>query len=145
MLDHLAKIGTRADSHRPVPRFDLSRAAWTGLVETLNRKPGWSLVGLWADTGIVHMALRDDAPGTLAVMSVACPEGRFPSVSGARPSAIRLERAIQDLYGMTAEALVDPRPWLDHDSWPIRLPLSADPPGGWASRSRTSTTTPSRR
>ena len=43
-------------------------------------------------------------------------------------AAIRLERTIQDLFGIGAESLVDPRPWLDHDNWPIRLPLSADPP-----------------
>ena len=128
MLDHLDSIGTRAENHRPFPRFDLDREAWIALVATLADKPDWSLVGLWADTGIVHMALRNEGPGTVAVVSLACPEGRFPSVGGARPGAIRLERTAQDLFGVTAESLVDPRPWLDHDSWPIRLPLSADPP-----------------
>ncbi|WP_084164725.1 nickel-dependent hydrogenase large subunit [Skermanella stibiiresistens] len=128
MLDHLASIGTPAGNHRPFPRFDLDRDAWAGLITTLAEKTDWSLVGLWADTALVHMALREDLAGTVAVVSLTCPEGRFPSVGGVRPSAIRLERAAQDLFGLMAESLVDPRPWLDHDSWPIRLPLSADPP-----------------
>jgi Ni,Fe-hydrogenase III large subunit len=133
MLDHLASIGTRAENHRPFARFDLDRDAWACLITTLAEKQDWSLLGLWADTGIVHMALRDEAArdeaaGTIGVVSLACPEGRFPSVGGVRPAAIRLERAAQDLFGITALSLVDPRPWLDHDSWPIRLPLSADPP-----------------
>jgi Ni,Fe-hydrogenase III large subunit len=128
MLDHLASIGTPVGNHRPFARFDLDRDTWAGLISTLAEKTDWSLVGLWADTALVHMALRDDLAGTVAVVSLACPEGRFPSVGGVRPSAIRLERAAQDLFGLMAESLVDPRPWLDHDSWPIRLPLSADPP-----------------
>jgi Ni,Fe-hydrogenase III large subunit len=128
VLDYLASVGIRAENHRPYPRFDLGRAAWAELVTTLAAKDDWSLLGLWADTGIVHMALRDEAAMTVGVVSLPCPEGRFPSVGGVRPGAIRLERTIQDLFGICAESLVDPRPWLDHDSWPIRLPLSADPP-----------------
>ena len=128
MLDYLASVGMRAENHRPYPRFDLGREAWAELVTTLAVKDDWSLLGLWADTGIVHMALRDEAAMAVGVVSLSCPEGRFPSVGGVRPGAIRLERTIQDLFGICAESLVDPRPWLDHDSWPIRLPLSADPP-----------------
>jgi Ni,Fe-hydrogenase III large subunit len=128
VLDYLASVGLRAENHRPYPRFDLGREAWAELVTTLAVKDDWSLLGLWADTGIVHMALRDEAAMTVGVVSLPCPEGRFPSVGGVRPGAIRLERTIQDLFGICAESLVDPRPWLDHDSWPIRLPLSADPP-----------------
>src|SRR4051812_26048102 len=138
MLDHLASIGTRAENHHPFARFDLDRDAWAGLITTLAEKQDWSLLGLWADTGIVHMALRDEAARdeaarneaarTIGVVSLACPEGRFPSVGGVRPAAIRLERAVQALFGIPAFSLIDPRPWPDHDSGPTRLPLSADPP-----------------
>ena len=92
MLDHLASIGTRTENHHPYARFELNRDAWAGLITMLGGKPDWSLLGLWADTGIVHMALRDELVGTVGVASLSCPEGRFPSVGGVRPAAIRLER-----------------------------------------------------
>jgi len=40
------------------------------------------------------------------------------------PPALRLERSIHDLFGLTAEGLPDTRPWLDHDQWGVRIPLS---------------------
>ena len=38
----------------------------------------------------------------------------FPSVGRYHPPAIRLERAIRDLYGIEPVGAPDPRPWLDH-------------------------------
>lgn len=64
-------------------------------------------------------------------MSLSCPEGRFPSVGGRHPPALRLERAIHDLFGLTAEESPDSRPWLDHGAWEIRFPLGkASPSSG---------------
>ncbi|HSK41930.1 MAG TPA: nickel-dependent hydrogenase large subunit [Arenibaculum sp.] len=136
----LAGLGPREPGHRPVPRHMLGREGWNALIERLRHDQGWSLVGEWAEVraGVarVHLCLRDET-GTgvgqgvgqgLAVASLSCPDGRFPSLSLVRPAAIRFERAIQDLFGLTAEALVDPRPWLDHDTWPVRAPLSLAPP-----------------
>ena len=68
MLDYLASVGMRAENHRPYPRFDLGREAWAELVTTLAVKDDWSLLGLWADTGIVHMALRDEAAMAVGVV-----------------------------------------------------------------------------
>ncbi|MFX9969647.1 hypothetical protein ABTP69_19565, partial [Acinetobacter baumannii] len=73
------------------------------------------------------MALRDEIEGGVAVASVAVIDGRYPAVSPVRPGAIRLERAIRDLWGHEAEGMVDPRPWLDHGRWPDRRPLSPCP------------------
>jgi Ni,Fe-hydrogenase III large subunit len=42
--------------------------------------------------------------------------------------AIRLERAIRDLYGLEADGLADTRPWLDHGRWGVRQPLGAATP-----------------
>ena len=39
-------------------------------------------------------------PADVAVVTVACANGQFPSVGALHPPAIRLERAIQDLYGL---------------------------------------------
>ncbi|HRO12634.1 MAG TPA: NADH-quinone oxidoreductase subunit C [Amaricoccus sp.] len=80
------------------------------------------LFGLWASTGEVHMALRDPAAG-LRILSVPVSEDRFPSVGRHHAAAQRLERAIGDLYGYTAEGAADDRPWLDHGRWGVRHPL----------------------
>ncbi|MDR3519174.1 MAG: nickel-dependent hydrogenase large subunit [Azospirillaceae bacterium] len=107
----------------PFARFVLDSAAWATLAEDLTTLP-WTVLALWGDEpATVHAALREPATGIVAVVSVACPERRFASLSAARPPAIRFERAIQDLFGFTAEGLTDPRPWLDHDAWPVTAPL----------------------
>ena len=61
-----------------------------------------SLLGLWGDTGAVHMAVlaARQASRDVVVISLECPDGSFPSVGALHPPAIRLERAIRDLYGL---------------------------------------------
>ncbi len=116
-----------ADEHRPWPRFILDRKGWQGLVESLSGHDAWVLLGLWSVAADVNLALRDEASGDIAVASLACPERRFPAVSPMRPAALRLERAILDLFGLEAEGSPDGRPWLDHGRWRQRQPLSAAP------------------
>ena len=111
--------------HRPWPRYRLSLAEWMALIARLERAD-WALVGLWAEPREVHVALLEAASESIAVASLPCPDGRFPSLSRHRPSAIRLERAIQDLVGLVADGLPDTRPWLDHGQWPVRHPLSGE-------------------
>jgi Ni,Fe-hydrogenase III large subunit len=53
-----------------------------------------------------------------------CPKGSFPSVGRLHPPALRLERAIRDLYGLRAENAPDERPWLDHGRWGVRHPCN---------------------
>ena len=43
------------------------------------------------------------------------------------PGALRLERAIHDLFGIEADGLADRRPWLDHGTWPQRRPGAKAP------------------
>ena len=43
------------------------------------------------------------AAGEIAVVSLACPDQKFPSVGALHPPAIRLERAIHSLYGLRAD------------------------------------------
>jgi Ni,Fe-hydrogenase III large subunit len=118
--------GPRVPSHRPWPRFRLDEAAWGALIEMM-AAVDWSLVGLWAERTDVHMALRDDATGDIAVASCTPARGRFASVAAVRPGAQRLERAIHDLFGHVAEGAEDPRAWLDHGAWPESWPLAAAP------------------
>jgi Ni,Fe-hydrogenase III large subunit len=75
------------------------------------------LMGLWGEPGLVHMAVSG-GPGQAAVLDLACPEGRYPSVGALHAPAIRLERSIFDLCGLVAEGAPDTRPWLDHTSAP---------------------------
>jgi Ni,Fe-hydrogenase III large subunit len=73
---------------------------------------------------MVHMALLLEQ-AELRVISLPCPEGKFPSVGLRHPPAIRLERTIYDLFGLMPQGALDIRPWLDHGHWDLRHPLSA--------------------
>ncbi len=94
------------------------RETAAGLVEDR-----WRLVSLWGEAGLVHMAVADQDYAEIGVVSLACPQGRFPSVGRLHPPAIRLERAVQDLFGLEAVGLTDGRPWLDHGRWGVSGPL----------------------
>lgn len=118
--------GTPVGGHRGAPRVVVDRAGWRYVAERLG-SAAWSLLGLWGDTDAVHAAILDPGTGTVGVATLACPKGRFPSLGGVAPAAIRLERAAGDLFGLVAEGSPDPRPWLDHGRWPVRAPLSARP------------------
>jgi len=104
-------------AQHPWPRYRLGREQWQRLVARLG-ECDWSVLALWAEPASVHAAFYDEPGRSFAVASLDCPDGRFPSLSAARPGAIRLERAAQDLFGLIAEGLVDPRPWLDHGQSP---------------------------
>jgi Ni,Fe-hydrogenase III large subunit len=69
------------------------------------------------------MAIMDERTAEIAVVSLDCPDKNYPSVGMRHPPAIRLERAIHDLFGLSAEVSLDARPWLDHDRWGVRFPL----------------------
>ncbi|MBF0283678.1 MAG: nickel-dependent hydrogenase large subunit [Magnetococcales bacterium] len=112
----------------PWPRHVLGEARWLDLRHHLFLST-WTLVDLWAEEKTVHVALLDDpAPEagspTTAILSLECPEGRYPSLARARVGAIRLERAIRDLSGLEADGAEDRRPWLNHG----RFPLASKPP-----------------
>ena len=51
------------------------------------------------------------------------PIGLYPSVGKHHPPALRLERTVNDLFGLSAEGLPDTRHWLDHGRWGVRFPL----------------------
>ena len=118
MADTLLSFFATAErmAQRPWPRYRLDRSQWDALIDRLSGAD-WTLLGLWAEAAEVHVALMDEAAREIAVASLACPDGRFPSLSAARPSAQRLERAAQDLFGLTADGLKDARPWLNHGQW----------------------------
>ncbi len=123
----IIKQGERADNHRPWPRFTVTPEAWQQVASELAAGHA-TLLGLWADRAalpMIHMAIMDNADGGIAVASLACPDGSFPSVGALHPPAIRLERAIHSLYGYVAIGTPDSRPWLDLGFWTVQHPLGA--------------------
>ena len=83
-----------------------------------------TLVALWGEPERVHMAVAETADlAQLRILSLECPEGKFPSVGAVHAPAIRLERALADLFGMIPIGLEDSRPWLDHGVWGLTAPL----------------------
>jgi Ni,Fe-hydrogenase III large subunit len=119
--------GRAVRGHRPWPRTVVDEDAWRSIAAKV-AAGAWTLLDLWGDAGAVHMALLDEGEATVAVISLECRDGRFPSVAKLHPPAIRLERTIVDLYGLEAEGAPDPRPWLDHGKWRLRHPLGTAKP-----------------
>ena len=110
-------------NHRPWPRYELDVARWESIGEALGNGEA-DLLALWAEPGVVHLAFRPPHAAP-AVISLAVHDRSFPSVGKHHPPAIRLERAITDLYGYAPVGAPDTRAWLDHGAWGIRAPLGA--------------------
>ena len=125
-LVDLAADATPVAAHRPWPRYDVTEAGWRNTGAALAAGEA-TLLGLWGEAHAVHLALLDETAREIAVFSLDCPHGRFPSLGAVHAPAIRLERAVQDLFGLQAEGLPDGRPWLDHGRWGVRAPLGQTP------------------
>ena len=121
-LRNLIEQGRTVQEHRPWPRAEVDRGTWQQAAEML-RAGRCTLLGLWGEKAHVHLALLDEAGGEPAILSLACETGRFPSIGPMHPPAIRLERTVQDLFGLEPEGAGDTRAWLDHGKWPMRRPL----------------------
>jgi Ni,Fe-hydrogenase III large subunit len=126
LLGEIVHEGLRVEAHRPWPRVIVDANTWN-LVSTRLADGHLTLLGLWGDGGTVNMALLDEAPFGIGVVTLECVDGKFPSVGAVHPPAIRLERAVRDLYGLQPEGLPDQRPWLDHGRWDVQHPLGAEP------------------
>ncbi|WP_374251625.1 NADH-quinone oxidoreductase subunit C [Xanthobacter sp.] len=128
LSDLFARNGTLC---RPWPRVSVNETEWTGLCAEL-AAGRLTLSALFGDSGAVHMALLEESTGRLALASLPCPTGAFPSVARHHPPAARLERTIRDLFGLTPVGAPDLRAWLDHARWGVRAPLGAATPDAGA-------------
>lgn len=114
----------------PWPRRIVDADKWSTLAEQL-AAGRWALAGMWGEAGAVNLALLDSDGGglagcsELAIATLPCPEGQFPSIALHHAPAHRLERAIKDLFGLEPVGAPDDRPWLDHGRWDVRFPLGA--------------------
>jgi Ni,Fe-hydrogenase III large subunit len=118
--------GHAVEHHRPFPRAAVSATVWGDACERLAAGE-LNLLGLWGEQNRIHMSLFDDRDGEVGVISLDCPDGRYPSVGLHHPPALRLERAARDLFGLQPEGLPDARPWLDHSRWDQSTPLASSP------------------
>ncbi|HTZ02418.1 MAG TPA: NADH-quinone oxidoreductase subunit C, partial [Xanthobacteraceae bacterium] len=119
--------GERVEGHRPWPRFVVTAELWRHAANELAEGRA-TLLGLWGDGTAVpaaHMAIMSGQSRQIAVITIDCPAGSFPSVGAVHPPAIRLERAIFSLYGLEPIGAPDMRPWLDLGLWDVQHPLGA--------------------
>jgi Ni,Fe-hydrogenase III large subunit len=79
-----------------------------------------TLLSLWGEPGRIYMAVLDSG---VVVLSLDCPDNRYPSVGELHAPAIRLERATRDLFGLEPVGLPDTRPWLYHGANPTAYPF----------------------
>lgn len=125
VLDHIPYISL-AGTHRPWPRASVGDEGWRAAIDRLAACE-LTLLGLWGDAGIVHMALLDRV-SDIAVVTYTCNDGKYPSVGATHAPAIRFERAIRDLFGLDAVGSPDTRPWLDLGFWDVEHPLGRRSP-----------------
>jgi Ni,Fe-hydrogenase III large subunit len=118
----LVQQGHKAPQHHPWPRAVVDASVWSLAAKEL-AQGHCHLLALWGERSTVHMAIIDKAAADIAVLSLDCPGHTYPSVGMHHPPALRLERAVNDLFGLSAEGLPDTRPWLDHNNWGVRFPL----------------------
>src|SRR6476646_7838157 len=121
-LIDISKSGRKAASHRPWPRAIVGSNGWRRAIQELVEARA-TLLGLWGDKNAVHLALLEEPSGAIAVFTLECPDGKFPSVGVHHPPAIRLERSIADLYGFKPTGASDTRHWLDLGFWGVTRPL----------------------
>jgi Ni,Fe-hydrogenase III large subunit len=126
LLDQFTHL-KKAEEHRPWPRAVVAEEGWQQAIGLL-ASGQCTLLGLWGDAPHVYMALLDESSNDVAVLTYTCKAGKYPSVAARHPPAIRLERAIQDLFGLQATNSPDKRPWLDLGFWGVAQPLGKNRP-----------------
>jgi len=108
-------------------RATVTEQGWNEVIAQLTAGE-CTLLALWGDPPNVHMATIDEAAGNITIVTYVCTHGRYPSVGSQHPPAIRLERAIRDLFGLEAAGAPDTRTWLDLGFWDVRHPLGDKSP-----------------
>jgi Ni,Fe-hydrogenase III large subunit len=121
LLDSIPHRQKAADQ-RPWPRVIVGDDGWLAAIEYLTSGRA-TLLGLWGEPAAVHMALLSADLAEIAVVSLQCDNGKFISVAARHLPALRLERTIQDLFGLQAIGAADQRPWVDHGVWGQSHPL----------------------
>jgi len=130
------------EDHHPsdMPCLEVRRLDWMYVAEEARRQD-MRFVSLWAAEAGAH----DDNEALYAYMAFAHPEHRhvvlrtelniddpvLPDISEHYVAAVRMERSLQDMFGIRVDKLPDARQWLKHEHWPedahpMRRDFSAD-------------------
>lgn len=118
----------------PVWIAEATRDEWSAVgaaAQTGNAR----LVALWGmereDSGFVVSAAYAFQNGLLWLRLPLRPDERiYPDLASRFPAAARMQRAMRDLIGLSAEDARDRRPWLNHGAWPSEYhPLRRDQSG----------------
>jgi Ni,Fe-hydrogenase III large subunit len=121
LIDRILE-GREILQRRPWPRAVVGAHLWRFVANEL-AQGRLSLLGLWGEPSMVHMAIMDEDTAEIAIVSLDCPDRSYASIGRLHPPALRLERTVNDLFGLSAQGLPDSRPWLDHNHWGVRFPL----------------------
>lgn len=130
------------EDHHPahMPCLEIRRLDWAAAAGEAKRL-GMRLVALWAAEAGAHDVDGAGARARYGYMAFAHPEYRhallrteldadqpeLPSISDHFIAAVRMERTMQDLFGVRIDGLPDARRWLKHESWPEQAwPLRHD-------------------
>jgi len=116
------------EDHHPAytPCLQLRRLDWAHAAEEARRQK-MRMVSLWAAEAGAH-----DEKALYAYMAFAHPEHRhvllrtdlnmddpvLPDISRYYVVAVRMERTLQDMFGIRVDGLTDTRRWLKHEHWP---------------------------
>ncbi|MBS0385634.1 MAG: NADH-quinone oxidoreductase subunit C [Proteobacteria bacterium] len=118
--------GAVVAARNPWPRYLVNEGEWRDASAAL-ADGALTLIGLWGEVDCVHLAVLDAAQSDLAVLTLECVEGSFPSIGALHAPAIRFERAVEDLFGLEPKGAIDRRAWLDHGRWSAGAPLARTP------------------
>jgi len=116
------------EDHHPAEMscLQIRRLDWTHAAEEARRQD-MRFVSLWAAEAGAH-----DEKALYAYMAFAHPEHRhvllrtdlnvddpvLPDISRHYVAAVRMERNLQDMFGIRVNGLSDTRQWLKHEHWP---------------------------
>ncbi len=135
-LRETMRSGPEARPSKPWPRHVVDQTGWLRAIREISKGQG-DLLSLWSDGAEVHMAILDHESSEIGLVSFECRDGRFPSVAHLHPPAMRLERAIQDIYGLVGQGLARSAPLAR--SWTLGPAPSGARGAGLRSHRRTHT------
>ncbi|NMM39089.1 MAG: Ni,Fe-hydrogenase III large subunit [Glaciimonas sp.] len=108
----------------PVWIAEIGRQDWVRIAQIIQTEGG-RLISLWGThktpdiTQFIISAAYCVAEGVLWFRLPVTEQEGYPDISGVFPTAVRLQRTIFDLLGISANRAEDVRPWLNHGKWPI--------------------------
>jgi len=115
-IDAILAGSPRIDRQQAWPCAVVDAAAWEQTAVLLAAGE-LTLLSLWGEAGRIRMAVLQHSEPKVVVLSLDCPDNRYPSIGRVHAPALRLERAAWDLFGLEPVGSPDMRPWLDHGRW----------------------------